>query len=155
VQAEGVVYEGWDEAVHLIDPRPIPPHWRRYWAIDFGFTLRHPLVILWWAVDDQGIAHLYREYRRVGVLVEDAAREALRVSEGEPRPVAVVADHDAEDRVTFERHPGLHVTPADKGVTAGIQEVAERLVVQRDGRPRLLIHRGALCHAPDEALAAA
>lgn len=152
VQAEGVVYEGFDPLVHVVEPRPIPPDWPRYWSIDFGFTLKHPLVILWWAVDGQGVAHCYREFRRVGVLVEHAAREAMRVSEGEPRPRAIVADHDAEDRATFEHHSGLRVTPADKGVTAGIQDVAERLVVLADGRPRIVFHRNALCHPADEAI---
>ena len=28
--AEGVIYEDWDEAVHVIDRFPIPPTWRRW-----------------------------------------------------------------------------------------------------------------------------
>ncbi len=96
VQAEGVVYDGWDAAVHLVDRFPIPQSWRRYIAVDFGFT--HPFVALWFAQDDDGRLYLYREIYRTRRLVEDHARDMLGFMHGEPLPQAIVCDHDADQR---------------------------------------------------------
>jgi len=50
-----------------------------------------------------------------------------------------VADHDAEDRATLHA-AGILTTPARKDIAAGIAAVKKRLIVQPDGRPRLVIH---------------
>lgn len=47
IQAEGVVYDGWDPAVHLIERFDIPADWRRFRVVDFGFS--NPFV----CYDDQ------------------------------------------------------------------------------------------------------
>ncbi len=111
-QAEGVVYDGWDAAVHLCDPFPIPFGWTRYLSIDFGFT--NPFVCQWWAEDHDGRLWLYRELYRTKTLVEDAAKtikgflaadeEALaavlaadlggRLSRGEVSPAAAAKERD-------------------------------------------------------------
>ena len=39
-QAEGVVYEDWNEAIHVIDPFPIPSYRRRFRVVDFGIPTR-------------------------------------------------------------------------------------------------------------------
>ena len=62
----------------------------------------------------------------------------------EPKPRAIICDHDAEDRATLTRHLGIGTTPARKEVSPGIQAVAARLRRAGDGRPRLVIHRDAL-----------
>lgn len=142
VAAEGIIYEGWDPAVHLVDPFDPPPDWARYWAVDFGFT--NPLCCQWWAVDPDGRAWLYREHVKTRMLVEDHAKIMLRLSEGEPRPVAIICDHDAEDRATLERHLGLSTVPAKKTVSEGIQHVASRLKPAGDGKPRLMVMRDAV-----------
>lgn len=144
VAAEGLIYEEYDPAVHLVDHRPIPEAWPRWWTVDFGF--RHALVFQRWAVDPDGRLFLYRELYRRGLLVEDAARLVLDdVAPGgvwrEPRPTAVICDHDAEDRATLERHLGFSTTPAEKAVTPGIQAVQSRLRPAGDGKPRLFLLR--------------
>lgn len=150
VAAEGVVYEEFDRGVHVVEPFTIPAGWRRIRSIDFGYT--NPFVCLWLALDPDGRAYLYRELYRAGRLVEDHAREILRLSEGE-RVEATVADHDAEDRATLHRH-GIVTAPATKAVTLGIQAVQARLRPAGDGRPRLYLFRGALV-GRDEQLAQA
>lgn len=146
--AEGVVYEDWDENVHIIDPFKIPSDWPRYWSIDFGFT--HPFVCQWWAVDPDGRLYLYREVYRTKRLVEDHAKHLLRHSQdwqhrwSEPKPVAIICDHDAEDRATLERHLGMPTTPAKKSVSDGIQHVQARMKLAGDGKPRIFILRNAI-----------
>ncbi len=143
VQAEGVVYDGWDAKVHVIDrPEKIPLEWDRYWAIDFGYT--NPFVCQWWARDPDGRLFLYREIYRTQRLVEDHARQMLELSKGEPRPKAVICDHDAEDRATLKKHLGLETVAATKEVSPGIQAVASRLRPAGDGKPRLFVYRDSL-----------
>lgn len=168
--AEGVIYDGWDPDLHHIPPFVIPDSWTRWWGVDFGFT--NPFVCGWWAEDPDGRLYLYREIYRTQRLVEDHARDILLqvtrpvgevpdravltahdiredVKRGlrewtEPRPRAIVRDHDAEDAATLERHLGIATTPAQKSVKTGIEAVAARLKVAGDGRPRLFVMQGSL-----------
>ncbi|MEV5957291.1 phage terminase large subunit [Streptomyces sp. NPDC051987] len=167
VAADGQVYETFDPAVHIVDQRPIPDSWTRYWTVDFGFT--NPFVLQCWAEDPDGRLWLYREIYRTQRLVEDHAKHILRLVRRcadcckskaadhdchdckacrlewtEPRPRAVICDHDAEDRATLEKHLQMGTTAAHKSVSDGIQAVQSRLKVQPDGRPRLFVMRDAL-----------
>ena len=139
VAAEGTVYEGWDPAVHRVDRFDIPAAWPRYWVVDFGYV--HPFCAAWFAEDPDGRLYRYKEIYRTGRLVEDHAREMLAVSEGEPRPSAIICDWDAEDRATLERYLGMGTTKAHKGISDGIQAVASRLRSEADGKPRLFYLR--------------
>jgi hypothetical protein len=150
-QAEGIIYEGYDPAVHLIDPFPVPRDWTRYWVVDFGY--RNPFVCQWWAEDPDGRLYLYRELYMTGRLVEDHARQLLQLAgvtggdwtaAAEPRPRVVICDHDAEDRATLERHLKLGTVAAVKDVSPGLQAVGARLRKRGDGRPGLAIFKDAL-----------
>ncbi|WP_331723456.1 phage terminase large subunit [Streptomyces atratus] len=165
--AEGMVYEGWDDAVHLVDTFPIPAAWPRWWSVDFGYS--NPFVLQCWALDPDGRLYLYREIYRTQRLVEDHALDILRLVRRcaicceatatghdcqtcpkcrlewtEPMPEAVISDHDAEDRATLERHLKLPTTAARKTVSPGIQMMQSRLKVAGDGKPRLFLLKGAL-----------
>lgn len=135
--AEGQIFEEWDPQIHVIPRFDIPADWTRYWCIDFGYV--HAFVWNWYAVDHDGRIYLYRQIYMSRRLVEDHAAQGLRLSANEPRPRAIITDHDAEDRATFERHTGMKTTAAQKNVKGGIQAVQERLRVQPDGKPRLFI----------------
>ena len=151
--AEGVVYDQWDATKHVVDETDwpiIPASWPRYWVIDFGFT--NPLVWQWWAEDSDGRLWMYREIYKTGLLVKDAAEWAGREAYGEPRPRAVVTDHDPEAMQQVELYAKVQCTLADKAVASGIQDVANRLTIAGDGKPRLFIKRNALCHQPDAPL---
>lgn len=140
--AEGVVYSEFDAAVHLIDAMPDGWHrWtRRFRSIDFGYT--NPFVCLWGVLDPDGRLYIYREIYHTRKLVEDHARDIRQRSSGE-RYESTVADHDAEDRATLDRH-GISTVPAHKAITPGIEAVQARLRAAGDGKPRLFILRDAL-----------
>lgn len=140
--AEGVVYDGYDAAIHLIDRIEIPRSWPRVWSIDFGYT--NPFVFQAWARDPDGRWFRYREIYRTQTLVEDHARAIRAACLGEPNPLAIVCDHDAEDRATLERHLGLATVPAYKAIAMGVQAVQKRLRVAGDGKPRLFFLRDSL-----------
>lgn len=164
VAAEGVIYDEWDPDVHEIPTFKIPESWPRYWVVDFGY--KNPFVLQCWAEDHDGRLYLYRELYYTKRLVEDHARQILdKVSTpdpdyehdasthgpqlyhhgrvwSEPKPRAILCDHDAEDRATLEKHLGMGTKPANKTVSRGIQAVQARLRVQGDGKPRLFILKG-------------
>jgi PBSX family phage terminase large subunit len=148
VAAEGLVYEDYDPAVHLIDRFEIPADWDRYWVIDFGYT--NPFVCQFWAEDPDGRLYLYREIYRTQRLVEDHAKDIMNLVRDEsgvwtePKPVAIICDHDAEDRATFTKHTSLPTTAAKKGKTKGIQVTQARFKVQDDGKPRIYLFRDAV-----------
>lgn len=144
VGAEGMVYETFDPAVHLINRFDIPRDWARVESVDFGYT--NPFVWQAWAVDPDGRMILDREIYFSGRLVEDHAKHILaaRRTHKIPLPRALVCDHDAEDRATLERHLGQSVSKANKTVSEGIQAFQVRLKPAGDGRPRVLLFNDAL-----------
>ena len=150
VQAEGVVYEDFDPAIHLINQFKIPKSWRRFRVVDFGYT--NPLVCQWWAEDGDGRLYLYREYYKTQTLVEDAAKECVAAQTNKEFISENICDHDAEDRKTFERHAQCQTKGADKRVKIGIQLTQSRFKAAGDGKPRIFIMRNTLCHAPDQRL---
>ena len=155
VSAEGIIYEEFDPAYHVLDwdldedgnRVDLPWDWDRYWVIDFGY--KHPFVLKCYAIGDDGEVYMYREIHMTGRTVAEHAAQimslvtrvektewydhfnrTMRTKEEtvwtEPEPVAVICDHDAEDRATFERETGLGTTPAIKMVSAGIDLQKER-----------------------------
>lgn len=144
--AEGLVYEDFNPALHIVKQTVVQPDWARWWCIDFGYT--NPFVWQEWAEDPDGRLYLYREIYRTKTLVEDHAKAILKlVAPGgrwtSPRPRGIICDHDAEDRATLERHLGMGTSPAHKTVKDGLQATAARLRPADDGNPRLFICEGA------------
>jgi phage terminase large subunit len=62
----------------------------------------------------------------------------------EPRPQAVICDHDAEGRATLEKYLVMATIPARKKIAEGIQAVAARLRRAGDGKPRIFYLRDSL-----------
>lgn len=62
---------------HVMEPFPIPNHWPRYRAIDYGLDM---LACLWMTVDEQGDAYVYRELCEPD-LVTSAAAAKIQASE--------------------------------------------------------------------------
>jgi phage terminase large subunit len=162
VAAEGVIFEEFSDR-HLLSEMPeynelcdqngIPMSWTRYWSVDFGFV--NPFVLQCWAVDPDDRMIMYREIYASHILVEDHARTILNIvapevnANGErkwlePRPRAIVCDHDAEGRATLVQHLGIDTVPAYKSVLEGIEAVQVRFRDQEDGHPRIFFMRNAL-----------
>lgn len=162
--AEGVIYEGWNPAIHISERKVLPKEWTRIWAIDFGYT--NPFVWQMWAIDDDGRLWLEKEIYRSQRIVADHAQQILEVVTANhdrvyfpgdehkidpnrsrwiyPRPLKIICDHDAEDRATLRRELDMPTTPATKTVSDGLQAMMQRLEVQPDGLPRMQICRTSL-----------
>lgn len=70
----GQYFTMWDERVHLVEPFPVPRHWARYLTLDYGLDM---LAAYWIAVSEEGLAYVYREAYRSGLIISEAA-ELLR-----------------------------------------------------------------------------
>jgi phage terminase large subunit len=156
VASEGIIWEQWEPRLHVV-PAFEPPHaWRRWWVIDFGFT--NPFVLQCWAEDPDGRLILYREIYHTARTVDQHAETIMKivlknpVKRGptlpwtgewrEPRPSAVICDHDAEGRVVWRRETGLVTVAAKKDVIDGIQAVDRRMRPRGDGRPGVELMEG-------------
>lgn len=148
--AEGIIYDEFDPALHVVRRFEVPEDWPRDLVVDFGF--KHPFVAQWWAQDPDGGLVMYREIYMTERLVEDHARQIVRLSADDPPLRSVIADHHAENRASLERHLGIEVTPAKKTVKDGIDAVKARLKVQGDGRARMFFMEDSLVE-PDHRLA--
>lgn len=133
VAAEGLVYELYDRDTHVREFE-VGTDWIRSRGIDWGFN--NPFVCLWGALDHDGRLYIYDEYYADHTLIKDHAARIKRI-EGVFQ--FTVADHDAQDNAEIGQH-GIHTNNAQKDVSIGIQKVAERLVIQADGKPKLFIH---------------
>lgn len=107
------------------------------------------MVVQWWAKDGDNRLYRYREIYVTGQLVEDVAKQAKTLSIGE-RIVAIICDHAAGDRATFERHFGKTTLPARKAIAPGIQKVQARLRPDKTQRPAIYLIEGALVEADPE-----
>lgn len=145
VAAEGTVWDGWRDDLHVADALPEGFQAARWIeAVDFGY--QHPMTWGRFAIDGDGRMYLVAEMSRRHRLVEDFAQDILdmRAVSNWGRPEALVTDHAAGDRATLERHLGEATVKARKDVSPGIQAVAQRLVVAGDGRPRFQVLRNSL-----------
>lgn len=158
VAAEGMVYEQFHPRVHVVDA--LPPgsdDWTRWWAVDFGYTA--PFVCQMWAVDPDGRLWLYREIYHTKRTVDEHAKQLLDLVSDpdpdapgslrartwrEPKPQAVICDHEAEPRARLGTELGLAIRPAKKKPKgAGLQAAQRRFKVAGDGLPRIFFVRDA------------
>lgn len=148
VGAEGMIYEGWREDLHLVDRIPVgSSHWWRIRSIDFGYT--NPSVCGWWAIDPSNCAmYLERELVRVRT---DSVAFAEEIARYTPEPALIwrtVADHeDANARSVLSRS-GIQTVGCDKPKSltdwpVHLGAVMRRLAGDQDG-PRLFVLRDAL-----------
>jgi PBSX family phage terminase large subunit len=150
--AEGLVYEEFDPNVHVHKRIGIPPvSWTRYITVDFGYT--NPMVVQFWAEDEDGNLYLYKELYSTKTTVDEMApkiKEAMNLKK-EPRPRMIICDHDAEGRAVLERELGMSTKAAKKTVEDGIQAVKKRLRVnEATGKPGVFLCQDALIERDKE-----
>lgn len=150
--AEGLVYEEFNPEWHVHKRILVPPiSWTRYITVDFGYT--NPMVVQFWAEDEDGRLYLYKELYQTKITVDTMAPKILAGMnlKREPRPRAIICDHDAEGRAVLERELGMSTTAAKKSVEDGIQAVKRRLRLnEADGKPRLYLCQDALIERDKE-----
>lgn len=86
----GQYFNGWREALHVIEPFKIPEGWVRFRMSDWGSY--HPYAVLWGAVDYDGKLYIYRELYGYGGKPNVGTKESSRVV------AQKIADAEATDR---------------------------------------------------------
>lgn len=154
---EGVIWEEYDEDIHLIEPRKVPPLVWYFFSFDKG--IRHPGCLQVWGVDGDDRMYRVVEVYRVGMEIDWWADVVVEL-DNEFRPQAAVSDHHPEWITKFNdvlNEHGRHriFKNANKDRDVGIQTVQKGLSLRNDG-PRIFLVRGALrygrCPIRDEAL---
>lgn len=106
--------------VHLIKPFPIPSHWNRFGAYDYGYN--HPAAFGWFAVDEDGNTYLYRELVQSATRVDQFAKLLnTRVDTAQLYPI--VAGRDCWTQRSTLRDDAQPPTIAEEFLTHGIQIV--------------------------------
>ena len=86
----GLVF-AYSETDFKIEPIPIPKHWRRIAAIDFGGINAHPTAIVWGAWDEEAdIIYLYDAIRVRNKTIPEVAGMIL----GRPQWIPMIWPHD-------------------------------------------------------------
>lgn len=139
VALEGRVYPEWDRQVHVIAPIDIPLDWERYRAWDFG--TRNPTAILLAALDPRDdVLHIYGlRYEREKTLREHA-EWVLAQPDAALVAWTVCDSADRASRLTLAREFGIPNRPSKKGVRDMINAVSERIRLDANGCPHVVVH---------------
>lgn len=165
---EGQVFTEWrdDPAhyadrqwTHVVDPFPIPEHWKVWRGYDFGFS--KPFSVGWYAADEEGRLYRIREYYgctgqpNQGLRIDpvEQARRIRQIEQTDPllkgRRIEGVADPSIFDEsrgesiaAMMERGPAfLHWWPGDNTRLPGKMQMHYRLAFGPDGLPMIQVFR--------------
>jgi len=134
---KGLVWPDFDHGIHVVQDRPIPGSWPLYGGGDFGFN--NPNVLLWGAVNDDGILEVYREYWRARVAVSVFAGVAKTITDDAGELfIKIFCDSSKLQDYAEMRESGLPAFPAYRDVETGVTAVSVRLSLHP---PTVLIHQ--------------
>ncbi len=135
--------------IHVIDPLPIHPDWRKFISIDWGFA--HNACVIWWQVDFQGNAYVYR-HLLINETVPSHLAQKIREMTPDNEKISIhVGGTDFKRRVqtdelytdkTFEdifAQNGIHLQMAVTDRVMGWQAVREYLEYVEDNETGELI----------------
>lgn len=136
--------------VHVIQPFKIPPGWKRYRSLDWGYA--KPFSVGWYAIDQDGVMYRYRELygcapgeadKGVRWTPEQLAKEIAAIERSlEPKGVYIegVADPAIWSKGTGEsiaeimEAEAVYFTPADNDRLNGWMQCHNRLDFDDEGR---------------------
>lgn len=139
----GQYFSEFDRKVHVVDPFPVPAHWRRYRAIDYGLDC---LACVWVAVDEQGNYWVYREYARPDMTISSGAADIIDWTGTEPIEYTVApgdlwarSQESAKSKVDLFREAGLVLVRGSSDRESGWLAVKEMLKHTQEKPPRMHI----------------
>ncbi len=143
---EGQYFSEFSRELHVVEPFPLPAHWRRYRAIDYGLDR---LVCLWIAVAPDGRAYVYRELCESNQIISASAAKIHAMTPREETIHATLAPPDlwarsqesGRSKFSLFAEYGIRFTRTSNDREAGWLSVKELLAKGEDGQPRLFIFR--------------
>lgn len=143
-QAEGAIYETWDESVHRVYGDGVPTIKRWIGAQDWGYT--HAGVFGLWGIDGDGRMYLVRQIYQAQRTIDWWVAQVKALQDEFGRLEAVSCDPSEPAYIADFRKAGINAMPADNAVLPGINAVIKRL-----DEKRLFMVRDSLQHL-DESL---
>ena len=144
---EGVIFQAFNPAVHVIDEEIImPPGVRHFRGIDWGASTEHPFTCVWGYVDGAGDWYVYDEYWNI-----DQSRITMdhveEINSRWPWPYdqsgfgPAFADPSRPGEINEFNQRGLITYPAGNDVFKGIDCIRSLLKLQPNtGKPKILIN---------------
>lgn len=143
----GIFFPEVQRKTHVIpDFWRIPAEWRKYRAFDYGLDM---LACLWIAQDYNGRSYVYRETRRSGLIVSEAARLMLDLTPPGEQISATIAPPDMWNRqkdtgksmADIFMENGVGIIPASNSRVQGWMALKEALkpMCSPTDRPGLLL----------------
>lgn len=147
--AEGQAFREFCEAVHVIDPCPIPADWARYRAIDYGLDC---YACLWFAVSPKGEVWVYKEISKSDLIISDAAKMTLEYTTDQDRAALVTtwappdvvharSQETGRSKGDLFRDAGMPLWESSNNREAGWMAVHEMLKIREDGSTVLKVFR--------------
>lgn len=133
----GQFFTEFDERIHVIQPRLLHDHWRRYVTIDYGLDMA---AIYWIAVDELKRCYIYRELHEPNLNVHDCAEKIKSMTGTGERIYMYLAPKDlfGRQRETgkstadiFQEH-GISLSMVNNDRVSGWLAVKEALRVEYD-----------------------
>jgi len=129
---------------HVCKPFPIPAHWKRYRAFDYGLDM---FACLWIAVDEYGRCYVYREFQQSNLIVSDAAQAAVENTGIGERIATTFAPPDMWNRQKDSGKSmaelfmvnGIGIIKANNNRVQGWLQVKDLLKPMSDGKPGLMV----------------
>lgn len=136
-----------DKPWHVVDPFPIPKHWVRWFAYDYGYNSY--AGGLWFTRDPSSERiYIYREFyehemaasRQAEVMLMNDQEEGVRMRLADPSIWKQRGDIETGENIAniFQR-AGLNFQPANNDRLAGKNAVHEMLAPAADGLPKLQV----------------
>lgn len=159
VATEGMFFPEWDPGVHLCDPFPVPRHWTRWTATDYGYA--DPFAH-YAAAREPGTRRIYvfrelyaaglRDHQQVDLITSRIRSEyddlGLRAGAGlyachvgDPSMFAKRAEQDKPSIATVYAERGVALAPAGNNRKHGWSVVRDALAHGPDREPRLRVFR--------------
>lgn len=126
----GLIYQDFDETIHVVDPFPIPPEWPRYVGIDFGAV---NTAMIWIAEDPHRNVYIaYRESLQGDRSTREHVQDALQYARNENVIVWVGGSKSETQQRMDWASMGIAVQePRITDVESGIDRVIELFKTKR------------------------
>lgn len=140
----GVYFSEFTEGIHTCKPFPIPNHWKRYRAMDYGLDMH---FCIWVAVDPTGRSFVYKQYFKPDQTPKQAAAMQLEITRPDEKIDFTFAPPDVWSRSKDTgRSPaeifaenGVPLIRADNDRINGWTVLKEQFALRDDGKPSLII----------------
>jgi hypothetical protein len=127
-QAEGVIYDEWDESRHLVYADKKPELVRFVGAQDWGYN--HPGVLGVWGLNNDGDMYLTAQIFRTQKTIDWWTDRAVEL-QNEFNLETVACDPSQPAYIAQYRRAGVMATEANNDVLVGINSVKQRLAQNR------------------------